>query len=143
MSAQAERPVVIFDGVCNLCDRAVQFILDHDRRGVLLLTANQSEAGQRLLAGRGDAPAPLGDDASPEDTIFLVDGGRLYGRSAAALRIARYMGLPWSLLYVFVVVPRPIRDAVYKFIAKNRYRWFGKRESCRLPRPGELDRFLA
>lgn len=143
MSAATERPVVIFDGVCNLCDRAVQFILDHDRRGVLMLTANQSEPGQRLLAGRGSAATPIGEDASADDTIVLVEGGRLYERSAAALRIARHMGLPWSLLYAFIVVPRPIRDAVYKFIARNRYRWFGKRESCRLPRPGELERFLA
>ena len=130
-----ERPVVVFDGVCNLCNRAVQFILDHDRRGALLLTANQSEAGQRLLAGRTSG-------ASPEDTIFLVDNGRIHERSTAALRIARALGFPWSLLYAFVIVPRPLRDLAYKWIARNRYRWFGKRESCRLPRAGEAERFL-
>lgn len=131
----AGSPVVVFDGVCNLCNRAVQFVLDHDRQRRILLCASQSEAGARLLAGRTGG-------ASPGDTIFFVEEGRLHDRSTAALRIARALGLPWSLLYAFILVPRPLRDWVYGIVAKNRYRWFGRRESCRVPRPGELERFL-
>jgi predicted DCC family thiol-disulfide oxidoreductase YuxK len=136
-AAPAPRPVVIFDGVCNLCNRAVQFILDHDRRGRLLLTAGQSEAGQALLRAHGV-------EQRAQDTIFLFDGQRqrIYDRSTAALRIARLLGFPWSLLSVFLVVPRLLRDPLYDLVARNRYRWFGRRESCRLPRPGEMDRFL-
>ena len=132
-----DRPVVIFDGVCNLCNASVQFILDHDRRGRLLLCAAQSETGHALLAHFAVAPS-----ADPE-SVYLVEDGRLQQRSTAALRIARQMGLPFSLAAVFFVVPRILRDAMYRVIANNRYRWFGKSEACRLARPGELDRFLA
>ncbi|MGH7856901.1 MAG: thiol-disulfide oxidoreductase DCC family protein, partial [Candidatus Binatia bacterium] len=77
------------------------------------------------------------------DTIVLVGEGRAYLRSAAALRILRGLGLPWSLLYVLVAIPRPLRDAAYDWFARNRYRWFGTREECRLPEPWEKERFLA
>jgi predicted DCC family thiol-disulfide oxidoreductase YuxK len=127
--------VVIFDGLCNLCNRSVQFILDHDRRRRLLLCASQSQAGQRLLARH-----PTADSA--DDSIRLADGDRLYSRSTAVLRIGRALGFPWSLAWLFVLVPRPLRDPVYDFVARHRYRWFGRRETCRLARPGELERFL-
>jgi predicted DCC family thiol-disulfide oxidoreductase YuxK len=131
----ADRPVVIFDGVCNLCSAVVRFVLDHDRRGRLLLAASQGEAGRALLARHPPR-------SSPDETLFLVERGRIRERSAAALGIARALGFPWSLLYALVIVPRPIRDALYDFVARRRYRWFGRSESCRLPREGEAGRFL-
>ena len=93
-----DRPIVIFDGMCNLCDRTVQFILDHDRPGRLLLCASQSDAGAALLARFAAA-------GNADRTVLLVEGDQLYARSAAALRIARSLGFPWSLLFAFVVVP--------------------------------------
>ena len=130
------RPVVIFDGVCNLCNTSVQFILDHDRRGELLLCSAQSEPGQALLAR-------FHVDTGPEPaSVYLVENGQLHNRSTALIRIGRRMGFPWSLGVVLHVIPRFLRDALYKVVARNRYRWFGKREACRLPAPGEAERFL-
>jgi predicted DCC family thiol-disulfide oxidoreductase YuxK len=134
-SPVAGRPVILFDGVCNLCNRSVQFVLGHDRRARFLLAANQSEAGRRRLAAHGF-------DGEIPQTIYLVEGGRLYRESTAVLRIARGLGFPWSLAWAAILVPRFLRDAVYHFVARNRYRWFGRREQCRLPQPGEKERFL-
>lgn len=130
------RPVVIFDGVCNLCNASVQLLLDHDRRRELLLCSAQSPAGQELLAFFGvvDGPEPT--------SVYLVEDGRLYQRSTAVLLIARRMGPPWSAAVLLLAVPRFVRDGIYAFIARNRYRWFGRREACRLAAPGEAERFL-
>jgi predicted DCC family thiol-disulfide oxidoreductase YuxK len=132
----AAGPVVIFDGVCNLCNATVDFLIRRDRRGVLRFTANQHEAGRQLLAGRPE----LGGGGS--DTVYLYHEGRLYERSEAALRIARLLGFPWSMAWGLMLVPRFLRDGVYAWIARNRYRWFGKKETCRLPSPEERARFL-
>jgi len=128
--------VVIFDGVCNFCNASVNFIMDRDNNKQLMFAANQSEAGRTILMDAG-----MGDEEV--DTVFLYDEGKLYMRSEAVLRIARYLGGGWPLLYGFMIVPRFIRDGVYKWIARNRYKWFGKQESCRLPTPAERARFLA
>ena len=128
-------PVIVFDGVCNMCNASAQFILDHDRKKAMRLAASQSDAGTALLAR-------FHIETSGPDTMYFFDGERLHERSTAALLIARRLGFPWSLAYVFIVVPRFLRDGIYRFIAKNRYRWFGKRESCRMPAPGEAERFL-
>ena len=130
MSASGEAPVVLFDGVCNLCNGAVQFILDHDRTRVLRFASLQSEGGRALLARYG-MRAPEGD---PE-TIVVVEGDRVYERSTAALRIARHLTFPYSLARAFVIVPRPLRDLVYRFVARHRYRWFGRTNECRVPTP--------
>lgn len=152
-----ERPVVLFDGVCNLCNSFVQFVLDHERGPELRFAALQSDAARALLASAGsiawvDAELGVGPAAtSPSDgesgesgpaTIVFVERGRAYVRSTAALRIARYLRTPWRLLYVLTVVPRFLRDAVYRWIGKNRYRWFGKTETCRVPTPELRARFL-
>lgn len=129
------RPVIIFDGVCNLCNASVDFVLRHDRRGELLFASNQSAAGRALLE-RFDVPP---DDVS---SVYLVEGDRIAARSTAALRVARRLGLPWSLAVPLLLLPRPLRDAAYDFVARNRYRWFGKKETCRLPTPEERARFL-
>ncbi len=131
------RPVVLFDGVCNLCNGAVQFLVDRDPRARLRFASLQSARGAELLTAHGRA-VPEGDP----DTIVLIEDGVAYERSSAALRIARHLGGVWRLAYAFIVVPRPLRDLVYRFVAKNRYRWFGKTDECRVPTPELRARFL-
>ena len=126
----SEGPVVLFDGVCNLCNGAVQFILDHDRTHVLRFASLQSDGGRALLEKHG-MKVPEGDP----DTIVVVDGDRAYERSSAVMRIVPHMTFPFWLARVFVIVPRPIRDFFYKIVARNRYRWFGKTNECRIPTP--------
>lgn len=134
--------VVLFDGVCNFCNGAVNFIIDRDPRGRFRFAALQSEAAQALLAAHGRT-LPPGDP----DTVILLETDergetRLYERSTAALHIAAGLRFPWNLLYALIVVPRPVRDFFYRLIAKNRYRWFGKRDACRIPTPELRARFL-
>ena len=128
-------PIVLFDGVCNLCNGSVQFILKRDPRGTFRFASLQSEAGRSLMAGHGLDPGAL-------SSVVLIEDGRAFEESSAALRIARHLPGPWKLLRVFAVVPRPLRDAVYRWIARNRYRWFGKTETCWLPTPELRARFL-
>lgn len=135
--ATVEHPVVLFDGVCNLCDATVNFLIDHDPGDVLRFTALQSEPGRALLAARG-VTAPEGDP----DSILLVEGDRVWTHSDAALRIAARLPAPWRWARAFLIVPRFARDAVYRFIARNRYRWFGRTEMCRMPTPALRARFL-
>jgi len=122
------RLVVLFDGVCNLCNASVLFVIDRDPGGRFAFAPLQSGVAARLLAHRGYGETSLG-------SVLLLEGGRVYERSTAALRVARRLGGWWPLLYAFIAVPRPIRDAVYDWIARNRYRWFGKEEACRIPTP--------
>ena len=128
--------VVLFDGVCNLCNGAVNFIIDRDPSARFRFAALQSSQAAALLAPLGRVP-----EAEPQSFI-LVEDGRVYERSSAALRVARKLPGAWRLFYAFIVVPRPIRDVVYRFIARNRYRWFGKAEACRMPTPELRARFL-
>jgi predicted DCC family thiol-disulfide oxidoreductase YuxK len=140
-----DAPTLLFDGTCNLCNGAVRFILDHERGETLRFASLQSEAGGALLAGvvgEKQARALVSGERGDPDTIVLVEGGRTYLRSAAALRIARHLRAPWSWAYALVVIPRGLRDLVYRLIAKNRYRWFGKTTTCRLPTPELQQRFL-
>jgi predicted DCC family thiol-disulfide oxidoreductase YuxK len=125
---------VIFDGVCNLCARSVQFILRHESEPRFQFTPVQSAAGARLLAAHGH---------SVEDvhTFVLVSEGKVYTRSTAALRIAKHFRGAWQLLRVLWIVPRPLRDALYDFVARNRYSWFGKSDSCLVPTPELRARF--
>ncbi len=131
----SDGPIVLFDGVCNLCNGAVTWLLEHDARGVLRFGSLQSPAAVALLAVRG-APADL------PDSIVLLDATGVYVRSEAALRIAAQLGAPWSWLTAARVLPRSLRDATYAVIARNRYRWFGKRDQCMLPDPAVAHRFL-
>jgi len=123
--------IVLFDGVCNLCNGAVQFILARDPGARFQFAALQSETARRLL----------GTNASLE-SLALVEAGQVFRKSAAVLRIARKLRFPWTLLYVFVVVPRPARDLIYDWVARHRYGWFGKRDTCAVPTPGVRERFL-
>ena len=128
--------IILFDGVCNLCNGFVQFIIRHDPAGRFHFAALQSEAGQALLAAHGLAPV-----VEPE-SVLLLHEGRLYSHSTAVLGIARELGWPWRLAGVGKVLPRAWRDALYRFVARHRYRWFGRQESCMLPTPALKSRFL-
>ena len=128
-------PVLLFDGVCNLCNGSVQWILKRDHAGQFRFAALQSETGQQFLARFGMAQEDF-------DTVVLVDGDRIYNRSDAALEILRRLGMPWSLLAWLRWIPRPVRNAVYDWVARNRYRWFGRQQECLLPRPEWKGRFL-
>jgi predicted DCC family thiol-disulfide oxidoreductase YuxK len=130
-------PVVLFDGVCNLCHGSVQFIVDRDPGAAFRFASLQSEQGAALLRAHGRTP-PEGDP----DSVVLLEDGQVYEHSTAALRIARRLGGLWRLLYVFMIVPRFLRDAAYRLIARNRYRMFGKSEQCRIPTPELRARFL-
>ena len=130
-----EPPIVLFDGVCNLCNGSVQFLLKRDREGRFRFASLQSDAGRRLMAEHGLAVDSL-------SSVLLIEGGRVWQESSAALRIARHLPGAWKLLWIFAAVPRPLRDAVYRWIARNRYRWFGKTETCWLPTPELKARFL-
>ncbi len=131
-----KKNVVLFDGVCNLCNGAVNFLIDHDPEGKLHYAALQSDFGQAVLEAH---QLPTDDYGS---FIFLDEEGRIYQKSRGALEVARILGGGWQWLYVFVIVPPFLRDAVYTLIARNRYRWFGKRDSCRMPTPELKSRFI-
>jgi len=131
-----EHPVILFDGSCGLCTRAVRFVLRHDPRGRFRFAALQSDTGRRLLEEAGRLPPDT-------DSVMLIEPGRLFIRSTAALRIARGLSGPWPLWYILIVVPRPLRDAVYRFVARRRTRWFGRPAYCPVPAPEWKERFLA
>lgn len=131
-----EHPVLLFDGVCNLCNASVQWVLLRDKKGVFRFAALQSEIGQHLLKARDMSGETL-------DSVVVVSGEQVLTHSDAPLEVVRLLGGGWSLLYVFRWLPRWIRDSIYRYIARNRYRWFGKKESCMLPRPEWKERFLS
>jgi predicted DCC family thiol-disulfide oxidoreductase YuxK len=133
--SSANAPLILFDGVCNLCSGAVQFVIRRDPRARFRFASLQSAAAKAALARTGVlGPLP--------DSIVLVHGGRVRVKSAAALAIVRGMRLPWPLLAVFWLVPYPLRDLVYGWVARNRYRWFGRTDQCWVPTPALRARFL-
>jgi predicted DCC family thiol-disulfide oxidoreductase YuxK len=132
-------PVVLFDGVCNLCNGTVQFVIKRDPRAIFRFGALQSGAGSGLVTRAIGRSLPA---ASPIDTILLIERDRLYARSTAVLRIVRKLRFPWPLLFGLVIIPRPIRDSVYDLIARRRYRWFGRQEICMVPTPDLRARFI-
>lgn len=130
-----EPSIILFDGVCNFCNSAVQFVLNRDPKGRYHFASLQSETG-RLILDRYKADADL-------STIILIKDNRLYFRSSAVLHIASGLQSPWKWLYVLILIPSAIRDRVYNFIAKRRYRWFGKKAVCEIPAQNVKARFLA
>jgi len=130
------RPVILFDGLCNLCAGSVRFVLERDPAGVFDFASLQSEAARRLVAHAGRDAALL------PDSLVLVDADGVHLRSEAALRIAARLRRPWPLLAALRILPRALRDAAYDFVARRRYRWFGKRETCLVPSPERRGRFL-
>jgi predicted DCC family thiol-disulfide oxidoreductase YuxK len=127
--------VVLIDGVCHLCQGLVRFIIPRDPRGRIKFASLQSEIGIELLTAAGLEDKRL-------DTVVLLENGKCYTESSAVLRIARRLRWPWPAAYSFILIPRPLRSAVYKLVARNRYRWFGRDEQCLLPTPDIRQRFL-
>lgn len=127
--------IILFDGVCNLCSGAVQFILKHERSSVLRFASLQSEAGIKLLSQYNINPQET-------DSIVLIENNHAYIRSTAALKIAKYLNAPWRIVSWFGFVPPFMRDGLYEWIARNRYRFFGKKDECWLPSPELRARFL-
>lgn len=132
--------IILFDGVCNLCHGLVQFVIRHDPHGRFRFAALQSAAGQALLAAHGQ---PLSAAVASPESVVLVAGGRVYTHSAAVLQIAAQLGGIWRLAAVGRLLPAAWRDALYRFVARHRYQWFGRQESCMLPTPALRSRFLA
>jgi predicted DCC family thiol-disulfide oxidoreductase YuxK len=128
-------PIVLFDGECNLCNASVIFIIARDNRKRFRFASLQSAIGRRLLEQHGLA-------SSVRDTVVLIEGKHAFTRSTAALRIARRLRWPWPFLFALISIPRFVRDSAYALIARNRYRWFGRSPSCRLPSPELQERFL-
>ena len=127
--------LLIYDGVCHLCDRSVQFVLRYDREGKFHFSALQSELGQTLYRQQGLDPE------QPQSLLVLTPAGT-FTHSDAVLEIARQLGLPWSLAHGLRWLPRALRDRAYAFIAARRYRWFGRSDQCLMPRPEWQSRFL-
>jgi predicted DCC family thiol-disulfide oxidoreductase YuxK len=128
-------PIVLFDGVCQFCNASVNFLIDHDPQARLRFAALQSEAGQALLR-KFDLRT---DDF---DTMVLIEGERYWTRSTGALRVASYLPPPWRFLSALQLLPSFLRDPAYMVLAKNRYRWFGHLDACRMPTPELGARFL-
>ncbi|NQX37218.1 Predicted thiol-disulfide oxidoreductase YuxK, DCC family [Pedobacter steynii] len=135
MNEDRDHGVIFFDGVCNLCNHSVQFIIKRDHKDYFRFAALQSDIATQKLSDF---------DFNAEDlkTIILLEGGKVYLRSTAALRIARQLSGGWSMWYGFIIIPAFIRDFVYKLIANNRYRIWGKTESCMVPSPELKAKFL-
>ncbi|MFX0556902.1 thiol-disulfide oxidoreductase DCC family protein [Maribacter sp. CXY002] len=130
------KKIVLFDGVCNLCDSSVQFIIKHDKDDVFRFATLQEKVGQKLILERGI-------DTSKVDSIILIDPGlAYYTKSDAALEIGAYLNGYSTISKILKLIPSALRNIVYDFIAKNRYRWYGKKESCMVPTPELMAKFL-
>lgn len=127
--------IVVFDGQCLLCNGWVQFLLRHDRRGRFRFASIQGEAGGRMLADAGLRVEGL-------QTLLLVDGDHSWQHTDAILRVLHGLGWPWRLAWAAWLIPRPLRDGLYRWLARNRYRWFGRSAQCMVPDPQVAARFL-
>lgn len=129
------KKIILFDGVCNLCSSSVNFVIKRDKRDVFRFAALQEDIGKELVAVHNIDPVKT-------DSIVFIEHGKAYVKSTAALRASKYLPGAWPLLYGFVIVPRFIRNCVYDIIARNRYKWYGKQESCMIPTPELRSKFL-
>ena len=134
-TADQQQLIVLFDGVCNLCSSSVQFIIKHDKKKQFSFASLQSDFGQKVLSENNLSTTEL-------SSFILLENGRIYTKSTGALRVVKRLNGAWPLLYSFIIVPPFIRNVMYNWVAKNRYKWFGKQESCWLPTPDLRARFL-
>ena len=130
-----QKKIILFDGVCNLCNTSVAFVIQRDKKDIFRFAALQEEPGKSLLEKHNI-------DTAQTDSIILLDGDKAYTKSTAALKIAKNLGGGYPLLYGFMVIPNFIRNWVYNYVAKNRYKWYGKKESCMIPTPELRSKFL-
>lgn len=130
-----EQPVILFDGVCNFCNGAVNFTLKRNKKKDILFAPLQSEQGQVLLK-QYNLPV------KEMESFVFIENGKAYQRSTAALKVCRHLNWFWPLCYGLIIVPKFIRDGIYNWIAKNRYKWFGQKDSCMIPTPEIKARFL-
>lgn len=135
-SSRSSHSIVLFDGVCNLCNGAVKFIIKRDSRGLFRFAPIQSELGEQLLT-------PYSPVFSGNDSFALVENGQLFSQTDAALRIASQLDGLWYLFGIFRIVPSPLRNMLYRLLGRNRYRLFGKSESCMIPSADLQNRFLS
>ncbi|MCF6212428.1 MAG: DCC1-like thiol-disulfide oxidoreductase family protein [Flavobacteriaceae bacterium] len=128
--------VILFDGICNLCNTSVHFIIKHDKKKYFLFASLLSDAATKILLHLNQKYL------KNYDSMVLVLKGKVYTKSTAALLIAKRLNGPIKLLYLFIIIPKPLRDFLYNIVAKNRYKWFGKKDGCRRPSSQTADRFL-
>lgn len=131
----SKKPIILFDGVCNLCNSAVLFVIKHDLNENFLFASLQGEVGQQILTKYN---LPL----QQLNSFVLLQDDKIYLKSSAALQVAQQLDGVWKCFYIFNIVPKFIRDGIYSWIAKNRYRWFGKKDACIIPSPHLQQRFL-
>lgn len=136
MDIPENKDLILFDGVCNLCSSSVQYVIERDHKNKYVFAALQSDIGKEIIE-------KYKIDPSKTDSILLYrkDKG-VVSKSTAALLIAKHLGFPTNLLYVFLIVPAIIRNMVYDYVAKNRYKWYGKKESCWIPTPELKAKFI-
>ncbi|MFZ9387022.1 MAG: thiol-disulfide oxidoreductase DCC family protein [Chitinophagaceae bacterium] len=130
-----DHPLIFFDGICNFCNYWVNFAIKHDRKKRLRFSPLQGNKAREVLSTKTSV-------LKKAESVIVLDKGRIWTRSSAALRICRYLDGGWKILYGLILVPKFIRDPVYIMIARNRYRWFGKKDACMVPGPDVRERFL-
>ena len=135
MNNTKNKSIILFDGVCNLCNASVNFIIKHDKKAHFKFASLQSDAAKEILLQYNSKKINL-------DSIILIENNAVYEKSTAALKISKNLTGGFKLLYALIIIPKFIRDWVYYFIAENRYKWFGKKESCMIPSPEIKSRFL-
>lgn len=132
----ADKKIILFDGVCNLCDATVQFIIKHDKKDIFRFVAIQSDLGQQVIKH-------IGVDTSRTDSILLYEpGNAYYYKAEAAIKIAAQLGGVYSLMGAFSVLPKSLSNTVYDYVARNRYKWYGKKDECMIPTPEMKTKFL-
>lgn len=129
------KTILLFDGYCNLCQSSVQFVLKHEKKPEIYFTSLQSETGIQLLNQYGINPNEV-------DSLVLIENNKVFIKSSAALRVSKYLNGLYPLSFGLLIIPKFIRNMVYDFIAKNRYKWYGKKESCMIPDVDLVKRFL-
>ena len=128
-------PIILFDGICNLCNSAVSFVIKRDKKSLIQFASLQTEPGKKLLEQFNLPTLSI-------NSLILIEKGVMYTQSAAVLKICKHLNGLWPLFYCLIILPKFIRNGIYQWIATNRYQWFGKQEKCMVPRPELSDRFL-
>lgn len=129
------KKLILFDGVCNLCNNSVQYVIKKDKKNTYLFAPLQGDIGQQIIN-------TFDVDTAKTDSILLYTNGKLYSKSTAALKVAATLGFPTNMLSIFLIVPPFIRNWVYDFIAKNRYKWYGRKDACMIPTPELKSKFM-